>query len=44
MNTLFGKDLRHSRRAHRLGWILLVMLSAALLLSLLIGIRSLGAA
>lgn len=44
MSVLPGKDLRHTGRTQKLGWVLLVMLATALVLSVLLGIRSLGAA
>ena len=43
MKILIDRDLRHRRRDDKLGWVLLVTLTALLLISLLIGIRSLGA-
>ena len=43
MKILLDRDLRHRRRDDKLGWALLLTLTALLLISLLAGIRSLGA-
>lgn len=44
MKILLDRDLRHRRRDDKLGWVLLVTLTALLVMSLLVGIHSLGSA
>lgn len=43
MRLLMRRDMRHSRRVERLGWVLVLTLTALLVISLYAGIRSLGA-
>lgn len=44
MKILLDRDLRHRRRDDKLGWVLLVTLTVLLVMSLLVGIHSLGSA
>jgi hypothetical protein len=44
MKSLIQRGFRRSRAAERLGWALLLMLTAVLVFSVIVGIHSLGAA
>jgi hypothetical protein len=44
MKRILHKDLLHSQRAERLGWLLLATLAAVLVVSIILGLRSMTAA